>query len=373
VIPISIVFSSLISQAIVSPLLIIFLIKVNSFDINSYSPPTLVDIKTTRAALGERVITTPTVEWANAASCGRLDPTTKVFLKLELLQHGGSFKARGALNVMLTLTKEELVRGVTAVSAGNHAIAVAYAAKQVGTTAKVVMPETANTARVERCRALGAEVVFVPDVHAAFERAHAIEKEEGRTFVHPFEGPLVVQGTATVGLELCEAVADLDAVVVPIGGGGLCAGVATATKLLQPNCKVYGVEPEGADSMSRSFAAGEPTKIDEVKTIADSLGAPYALPYSYSLCRRYVDEVVKVSDDELRAAMRFVLEEFKLAVEPAGAASTAALLGPLLQHINGKRVALIMCGSNIDSETFRELIDIDQPNVPRDTRRGTYR
>jgi threonine dehydratase len=185
-------------------------------------------------------------------------------------------------------------------------------------------------------------------VHRAFERVKQIEATEGRTFVHPFEGPLTALGTATLGLEFMEQVPDLDAVIVPIGGGGLCAGVSAAVKLSAPACRVFGVEPEGADSMHRSFAAGSPQAIESVKTIADSLGAPYATPYSFGLCRRYVDELVLVDDDALRRAMRLLMTSAKLAVEPAGAAATAALCGPLRERLAGKRVGLIVCGANID-------------------------
>ncbi len=283
---------------------------------------------------------------------------TEVWLKLELFQFAGTFKPRGALVNMLALEPAALARGVTAVSAGNHAMAVGYAAGVLGTTAKVVMPRSANPARVEGCRAFGAEVVLVDDVHRAFDEVRRIEREEGRAFVHPFEGRGTALGTATLGFELARQVADLDAVVVPIGGGGLCAGVATAVKLARPSCEVYGVEPEGADTMHRSFAAGHPEAIDQVRTIADSLGAPYAAPYTFSLCRRFVDELVKVDDAALRRSMQLLFEEAKLAVEPAGAAATAALVGPLAEKLRGRRVALVVCGTNIDRETFtRHLAD----------------
>ncbi len=283
---------------------------------------------------------------------------TEVWLKLELFQFAGTFKPRGALVNMLALEPAALARGVTAVSAGNHAMAVGYAAGVLGTTAKVVMPRSANPARVEGCRAFGAEVVLVDDVHRAFDEVRRIEREEGRAFVHPFEGRGTALGTATLGFELARQVADLDAVVVPIGGGGLCAGVATAVKLARPSCEVYGVEPEGADTMHRSFAAGRPEAIDQVRTIADSLGAPYAAPYTFSLCRRFVDELVKVDDAALRRSMQLLFEEAKLAVEPAGAAATAALVGPLAEKLRGRRVALVVCGTNIDRETFtRHLAD----------------
>jgi threonine dehydratase len=235
-------------------------------------------------------------------------------------------------------------------------MAVGYAARALGTTAKVVMPRNANPARVEGCRAYGAEVVLVDDVHAAFARVREIEAQEGRAFVHPFEGPLTALGTATLGLELCEQAQELDAVVIPIGGGGLCAGVSAAVKQLSPRTRVYGVEPEGADTMHRSFRSGKPESIEKVRTIADSLGAPHAAPYSFELCRRYVDELALVTDDQLREAMRLLFRGAKLAVEPAGAAATAALCGPLREKLAGKNVALIVCGANIDVPGFCRLI-----------------
>jgi threonine dehydratase len=318
--------------------------------------PTLPQIRAARARLGDLVIETPVARVLGPAIDAMLGPSTAVFLKLEIFQHAGTFKPRGALMVMLDLDRAALDRGVTAVSAGNHAIAVAYAARALGTTAKVVMLATANPARVAACEALGAEVELSADVHAAFERVSAIESEEKRTFVHPFEGPKTALGSATLGLELCTQVPDLDAVVVAIGGGGLCAGVATAVKAIAPRCRVIGVEPEGADTMHRSFASGKPEAIDKVRTIADSLGAPYAAPYTFGLCRDHVDELALVSDDALRAAMRFLLTEAKLAVEPAGAAATAALIGPLRDRLRGKRVGVIVCGSNIDTATFTRLV-----------------
>jgi threonine dehydratase len=317
---------------------------------------TLDEIRAARTQLGDRVVTTPVHQWEGPLLAEMLGPETRVFLKLELLQRTGTFKPRGALLNMLRLTPGELARGVTAISAGNHAVAVAYAARTLGVNAKVVMIKTANALRVELCRKYGAELEFAENAHIGFERVKQVEAEEGRAFIHPFEGLRTALGTATVGLEFCEQVPPLDAVIVPIGGGGLCAGVASAVKLMWPGCAVYGVEPTGADSMKRSFAAGEPRSIERVATIADSLGAPYAAPITFELCRRNVDDVVLVSDDELRAAMRLTLREIKLAVEPAGASAMAALVGPLRETLRGRRVGLIVCGSNIDAATFAQLI-----------------
>ncbi len=322
---------------------------------DALAPPTLEQIRDARKRLGERVLETPVWRWRGRRIAERVGEETGVFLKLELFQYTGTFKPRGALVNMLALDAEALARGVTAVSAGNHAIAVAYAARALGTTAKVVMLEGANPARVESARAYGAEIVTA-GFHDAFDEVHRIERREGRAFVHPFEGLGTVLGTATVGLELASQVSALDAVIVPIGGGGLCAGIATAIKLAQPECKVFGVEPAGADTMHRSFASGKPEGIDRIETIADSLGAPYAAPYTFSLCRRYVDELVKIDDDAMQDAMRLMFDDAKLAVEPAGAAATAALCGPLAEKLRGKRVGVIVCGANIDAETFGRLI-----------------
>ena len=319
--------------------------------------PTLEAIRAARARLGDLVETTPVRRLSSPLVERRLGKT-EVILKEELFQRTGSFKPRGALCVMLDLPPQALERGVTCVSAGNHAMATAYAARVLGTTAKVVMPRTASPFRVAGSRELGATVELVDDVHEAFTRVHEIESTEGRTFVHPFEGPRTALGTATVGLELVEQAGQLDAVVIPIGGGGLAAGMACAVKQLLPGCKVYGVEPTGADSMHRSFAAGSPQAIDAVRTIADSLGAPHAAPYSFELCRQFIDELVYVNDDELREAMLLLFAAAKLAVEPAGAAATAALLGPLRERLAGRRVGVIVCGGNIDPASFsRHLAD----------------
>ena len=288
-----------------------------------------------------------------------LGEDTTIFGKLEFLQQTGTFKPRGALSVMLGLDAGQLEAGITAVSAGNHAIAAAFAARSVGTTAKVVMIGTANPSRIEACRRFGAEIVMADDAHSAFDIVEEIRDTEGRYLVHPFEGPQVARGTATVGLEICEQLGDFDAIIVPVGGGGLCAGVSSAVKQLRPDCTVFGVEPVGADSMHRSFASGRPESIDEVRTIADSLGAPFAAPYSFALCRRYVDELVLIDDDQMRAAMGVLFRHMKFAVEPACAASTAALAGPLRDRLGGRRVVLVFCGSNIDWDTFEKQVQLD--------------
>ncbi len=318
--------------------------------------PSLAEIDATAAALAPHVRETPVWPWRDELVARLVAPGTTPVLKLELLQFAGSFKARGALSVMLALDTAALARGVTAVSAGNHAIAVAWAAKTLGATAKVVMPRSADPFRVSRCRDLGAEVVLADDVHAAFAITERIEQEEGLAFVHPFEGPRTALGTGTLGRELLRQVPDLDAVIVPVGGGGLAAGVATAIKLTRPACLVFGVEPEANDVMFRSLRSGTPERVPEggYRTIADSLSPPYTLPYSLELCRRHLDDLVLVSDDALREALALLFRSAKLAVEPAGAAATAALLGPLRDRLAGRRVGLIVCGTNIAPERYLE-------------------
>jgi threonine dehydratase len=312
--------------------------------------PSIDELRALRKRLGAQILRTPVMRCAQLEE--HLGGGTRVIGKLEFLQHTGTFKARGALAEISGLNADQRAAGVTAVSAGNHAIATAFAARAAGTSARIVMIGSANRARVAECRRYGAELVFAGDAHEAFAVAERIQAQEGRFFVHPFEGREIAAGTGTVGLEICEQVPEYDAIVVPVGGGGLLGGIANAVRQLRPRCDIIGVEPEGADSMHRSFAANAPQSIAQVATIADSLGAPFALPYSYRLCRENVDRLVLVDDHALRATMGLLFRDMKIAVEPACAATTAALLGPLRESLRGKTVVLVFCGSNIDWETF---------------------
>lgn len=322
--------------------------------------PSVEAIRNNRARLGDLVVTTPIRRLVDDALSAVVGDSTTVWLKEELFQRTGSFKPRGALSVMLDLDAEALARGVTGVSAGNHAISLGYSARMLGTTATVVMPKNANPFRVQVCREFGATVVLVDNVHEAFDRVRQIEADEGRTFVHPYEGPKTALGTASVGMEFIDQIAaagtTLAAVIVAAGGGGLTGGVACAVKQMSPSTAVYVVEPEGADSLNRSFKAGTPQAIEAVRTIADSLGAPHCEPYSFALNRQFVDEIVLVDDDQIREAMRLLFRVAKLAVEPAGAAALAALMYPLRQRLEGRTVGLVVCGANIDPETFTRHI-----------------
>ena len=325
-------------------------------DVSQVIAPTVDAIRANRARLGGLILTTPVRLLKDHALDPAVGATTRIWLKEELFQHTGSFKPRGALSVMLDLDAAALVRGVTGVSAGNHAISLAYCARALGSSAKVVMPKSANPFRIQVCRELGAEIELVDNVHQAFARVKEIEAAEGRVFVHPYEGPKTALGTATLGMEFIDQVRaasdTLDAVIVAVGGGGLAAGVACAVKQMSPKTAVYAVEPEGADSLSRSFKAGSPQAIEAVRTIADSLGAPRCEPYSFALNRQFVDEVVLVSDAQIREAMRLTFRVAKLVVEPAGAAALAALMFPLRQRLEGKTVGLVVCGANIDPLTY---------------------
>lgn len=318
--------------------------------------PTIAEVEEARRRIAPFIARTPVVDWSGPLLAERIGADSRVTLKLELFQRAGSFKARGALVNMLALDDARRAKGVTAVSAGNHAIATSYAAATLGIDAKVVMQSSANPARVAAARRYGAEVIIGGDGPACFALVDKIVAEEGRSFIHPFEGPGVTLGTATLGMELCEEMGELDAVIVPIGGGGFASGVAAMVKTMRPDCAVYGVEPKGADTMHRSFAAGSPQTIAKVETIADSLGPPMALERGYTLCRRYVDELVMVDDDQIIDAMRLLFDEMKLAVEPAGAVATAALIHPLRERLRGRRIGIVICGTNIDPETHARLL-----------------
>jgi threonine dehydratase len=316
--------------------------------IDGIAVPTAEMIAATRRELAPWVAETPV--FARAGMPGAPEGAVLQF-KFELLQNAGTFKARGAFANMLALDDAQRARGVTAISAGNHAIAVAWAAQKLGVPAKVVMLASANPARVAFAKSCGAEVLMAPDGATGFAMVGDIQANEGKFFVHPFNGLRTVLGTATLGAEWAEQSGGLDAVVLPIGGGGLAAGAATALRLAMPGLAIYGVEPAGANGMAQSFASNGPVKMGAMASIADSLCAPHTEAYSYGLCRRAIDDLVTIDDDDLRGAMRLLFGELKLAVEPACAAATAAVLGPLRARLAGKKVGVLLCGSNTDLAT----------------------
>jgi threonine dehydratase len=310
--------------------------------------PTLDAIRELHTALKPYVYLTPVMERDGIADLTGAD----INFKFELLQASGSFKARGAFSNMLALDAAQRQAGVTGVSAGNHAVAVAYAAHKLGISAKVVMLSFGNKACMALVRKYGAELLIADNGPDAFALVDDMVKNEGRFFVHPFSGYRTVLGTSSLGYEWATQAPELDAVIVPIGGGGLAAGVSTAFKLMQPACAVFGVEPEGANGMAQSFKAGHALKAGPMSSIATSLMAPHTETYSFELCRRNIEALVTVSEAQMRDAMRVLFEELKLAPEPACAAATAALLGPLRERLAGKRVGVLLCGTNTDMATL---------------------
>jgi len=317
---------------------------------------TLKNIKAAQQKLKGRIIRTPVLDLRQTGLEDLLPKDCTATMKLELFQKAGSFKARGNLLSVEALTPDQRAAGVTAASGGNHALALAWAAKTAGISAKIAIPKTADPFRIDGCRALGADLVLCDSIIEVFPKMHQIAETEGRSIIHPFEGYNMSLGAATCAAEFFHDAPNLDVVVLPVGGGGLISGMSAALKLLNPDIEIFGVEPFGADSMYQSFRSGSPQSLDKVDTIADSLGSPTALPYSYGLTRANVADIVRVHDDDLRQTMRVMNESLKLMVEPACAASLTGALGPLKPHLTGKNVGLLACGANISRARFMELV-----------------
>ena len=286
----------------------------------------------------------------------KLKPGTELYLKTENLQITGSFKVRGAYYKMSQLTPEEKARGVVACSAGNHAQGVALAAQKNGIKAVICLPDGAPISKVEATRSYGAEICLVEGVYDdAYQKALQLRDEEGYTFIHPFDDPDVIAGQGTIALELAEQVSDMDAVIVPIGGGGLIAGIAYTVKSLNPNIKVYGVQAAGAPSMANSVHDGKIERLDSVRTIADGIAVKQPGDLTYELCSKYVDEVVTVTDDEISAAILALMEQHKLVTEGAGAvAVAAAMFGKV--DLTGKKAVCLLSGGNIDVTILSRVI-----------------
>jgi threonine dehydratase len=312
----------------------------------------LDDIQQAHALLAGRIHRTPVF---SSRALGEMTGTT-LFLKAECLQKTGSFKVRGVFNKIEQLSAEARARGLITISAGNHAQALAYGAAVTGVKCTVVMPENAVATKVEASRAYGADVVLHGDVFGAFERMEQLRAEHGYTLVHPFNDESIIAGQGTVGLELIADLDDVNAVIVPVGGGGLIAGIATAVKTLRPSAKVIGVEPTGAPALRRALDSGRVVQLDRIDTIADGLGAPSTGDVVLEHVRQHVDEVVLVRDEDIVAALAAILERAKLLVEPAGAAGVAALMAQKVQLPAGSRVAVIASGGNIDLKRLKEVL-----------------
>ena len=284
------------------------------------------------------------------------DENSQVYLKTEDLQNTGSFKVRGAYIKIASLSEEERACGVIASSAGNHAQGVALAAKAFGVPATIVMPAGAPLSKVKATRELGANVVLHGTVYDdAYAEACRLQKETGATFIHPFDDPMVIAGQGTIGLEIMDDLPDVGTIVVPIGGGGLASGVAAAVKMLHPNVRVIGVQAAGAAGMKASLDAGHIVELPSAKTIADGIAVKRPGESTFELCRKYLDQVVTVDDDEIAQAILFLMERGKMVAEGAGAAPVAAILNRKFD-VSGK-VAAVISGGNIDVTMLSRIIE----------------
>ena len=287
----------------------------------------------------------------------KLMPNGNLYLKVENLQVTGSFKVRGASYKIANLPEEEKAKGVIACSAGNHAQGVALASQKNNIKATIFIPATAPISKVEATRKYGAEIKLIDGVYDdAYNAAVEYQKETGATFVHPFNDEDVIAGQGTIGLEILEELPDIDAVVVPIGGGGLIAGVAAAIKQLKPDCKVYGVQAIGASSMQQSYKQNHVIELPTVHTFADGTAVKRPGDLTFDLCSKYVDDIVTVHDDEIACAILSLMEQEKLVTEGAGALSVAAVLFDKLP-VKGKKTVCILSGGNIDVNILSRVIN----------------
>jgi threonine dehydratase len=316
-------------------------------------PVSLTSIQAARARIGEAIHCSPCHLSHHLSELAGLP----VHLKLENLQRTGSFKERGALNKLLTLSESERKRGVIAASAGNHAQGVAFHAAARGVRAQIVMPLATPLVKVASTRAYGAEVILHgASYDEACDEALRRRVDEGRTFIHPFDDAQVIAGQGTIALELLEQVPDIEAVVVPIGGGGLIGGIACALKETNPRIRVIGVEPEKLPSMLRAREAGAPVTLAPEATIADGIAVRRAGDVTLPLVSRYVDEIVTVDDEEIASAILTLLEREKTLAEGAGAAALAAIL-QAKTNLRHRRTVVLVCGGNIDVSLLAKIIE----------------
>jgi threonine dehydratase len=310
----------------------------------------LSDIQTARQRIAPCIRRTPLTPSATLSE--RLK--TNVYVKLEVFQKTGSFKVRGAFNKALSLRPEERGRGIVAVSGGNHAQATAYVARALGLRALILMPESTPRNYVDATRGYGADIKFAANASAAFAEVAQYEGD-GWAYIHPFDDPLVMAGQGTVGLEILDDVPQLTDVIISIGGGGFMSGVATAVKNLKPGVRVWGVETEGADCMSKSISSGKIVTLETITSVARTLGAPAPSERTFAMAKELLESVTVVPDREAIAAMRFILERLKVLTEPA-ASCTLAAADRLKDHFSSDRhVALIFCGGNISVEDLARL------------------
>ena len=281
---------------------------------------------------------------------------TAAHLKAESFQVTGSFKPRGALFAVSSLTPEQRAKGIVTMSAGNAAAAIAYSAKTVGVKVTVAMPESAPKLKADATRGYGAEIRFAPDMTTLRALVAQLQQETGAYFLHPYDDDAMISGHGSLGLEILDDVPEADVIVVGIGGGGLISGVAVAAAAKKKGIRIIGVEPEGAPTMRTALDAGQPVALTTIKTIADGLAGPIAGTRGLDICQRLVEDVIVISDDTIAEGMRFLAERAKLVAEPAGAAATAALLAGRVKVKPGETVVAIVSGGNVDRAKFAQLI-----------------
>ena len=311
----------------------------------------LADVVAARSRIGSQVQRTPLV---GSNSLGERIGAG-AWLKLESLQRTGSFKVRGAANAIALLTPAQRAAGVVTMSAGNAALAVAYAARAAGVRATVAMPEGAPAMKIAATRTYGAEIRFGAAVSALLPIVRALQ-DEGRYFVHPFDDEGMIAGHGTVALEILEDLPDADLFVVPVGGGGLISGIATAVAARRPGARVVGVEPVGAPGMRRALDAGRVVTLDAIDTIAEGLAPPFAGAHTLEIVQRLVSDIVMIPDEAIREGLRFLFERARVVAEASGAAAVGALLSGAVRARPGEQVVAIVSGGNVDLDRYRELL-----------------
>ena len=329
---------------------------------------TLDRVRAARERIAGRVHRTPIFSSSTAArvvqaSTGARLRDDRLYVKAEHLQKTGSFKARAALSKLTSLSAEDRDRGVITLSAGNAAQAYAWAGAMEGVAVTVTMPARAVRSKVDASLGYGGEVVLHGEhVGETLARLQELVAERGLTLVHPFDDPEVIAGNASAGLEIIEDLPDVDVVVVGVGGGGCISGIATALKESRPGVRVFGVEPDGSDAVSRAMKAGEIVRIDPV-SVADGLGAPFAGEWTLPICARYLDDIVLIDDATILGGLRFAAERMKQVLEPAGAAALAAVLAGRIPIRDGERVCVVATGGNVERSRLGEFLDGPVPGA----------
>ncbi|OQY80164.1 MAG: hypothetical protein B6D41_21425 [Chloroflexi bacterium UTCFX4] len=312
----------------------------------------LDDFDDARTIIHNKLHRTPT---ASASALGEI-AGVNLFLKCEQFQKTGSFKPRGALNKLAHLSEAERARGLVSASAGNHAQGLSYAARAFGAHATIVMPQDAPQAKIDAVRGYGGEIVFTESVNTMFDKMLELQRAHNYTIAHPFDDPYVIAGQATIGLEIFEDVPDAEYVFVPIGGGGLISGIAAALKWQNPKIKIIGVESNAGGAYFASVRAGKNTRVVCTPTIAGGIVCPMIGENNYPMLQEFVDDVVLVNDDELKIAIRLLLERCKMLVEGAGAAATAAIVAKKVSLPKNARVVAVLSGGNVDLARLKEWL-----------------